>query len=524
MTQSVPTRVILTAALGLGVAGDHLLRTSSGPGLNFVLLFAGLAASLAVVTVSSDSRLSGEAWAWVAAGLACSLGLLWRGSGLIRFLCFVAACAAFTLPTLRAGRAWIRHSGVLDYVEAAFGAALHAGFGAFGLMRHRLPTVGSSEHPDGPSTALRLTRAAVVGAALATLPLIVFGSLFTSADPVFARLLGDLVRVDLGDIASHIAATAILTWLACGYLVGAFRGTGVPAAQRIRASVPTLGTVEIGVALGLVNALFLGFVAVQFRYLFGGSAWVEVTPGLTYAEYAREGFFQLVAAVALALPWLLAAHALLGERTHRDRTLFRALGGAQVLLLLAIVVSAIQRMSAYQDAYGLSEDRIVASAILFWLAGVVLWFGGTVLTGRRDRFAAGFVVSAFVLVGSLPVLNPAGWAARYNLEHRDELGSLDVPYLTHLGSDAVPYMAEVLQTLAPADQCRVSRAYLDRWGPDHVVDWKAYNWSEARARQIVAAHGTQLEQIQGERLCLEMAGRLMPRTDPTPDELPDATP
>ena len=44
---------------------------------------------------------------------------------------------------------------------------------------------------------------------------------------------------------------------------------------------------------------------VQFRYLFGGAALVQVSETLTYAEYARRGFFELVAVAALLLPIML---------------------------------------------------------------------------------------------------------------------------------------------------------------------------------------------------------------------------
>ena len=130
----------------------------------------------------------------------------------------------------------------------------------------------------------------------------------------------------------------------------------------------------MAIALGLVDLLFLAFVIVQFRYLFGGAELVEVTPGLTYAAYAREGFFQLVVATALGLPWLLVSDSLLGEGKGSARWSFRALAGAQLVLLVAIVASALQRMRVYLDAYGLTEDRFVATAVLLWLA---LWWSGS---------------------------------------------------------------------------------------------------------------------------------------------------
>ena len=68
----------------------------------------------------------------------------------------------------------------------------------------------------------------------------------------------------------------------------------------------TLGTVEVGVILGLINLLFLSFVIFQLPYLFGGMELVQNTPDFKLAEYARRGFGELVAVAALVLPMLLS--------------------------------------------------------------------------------------------------------------------------------------------------------------------------------------------------------------------------
>jgi hypothetical protein len=254
-------------------------------------------------------------------------------------------------------------------------------------------------------------------------------------------------------------------------------------------------------ALGLVDLLFLAFVIVQFRYLFGGGVWVELTPGLTYAAYARAGFFQLVAAVALSVPWLLLTHALLHEHGFRARATFAALGGVQLLLLVAIVASAMQRMLTYQAAYGLTELRIVVTAVLVWLTVVLVWFGATVLSGRRHRFVPGAVVTAFLLVGALQLINPAGWAARHNLDRIEEPGGVDVEYLGALGSDAAPLLVSRLGELAQGDQCLVASRLLGRWGPERPADWKSYNWSESRARHAVRENLVTLRRLSVSEGC-----------------------
>jgi hypothetical protein len=276
---------------------------------------------------------------------------------------------------------------------------------------------------------------------------------------------------------------------------------------------PTLKPGEVAVALGLVDFLFLAFVLVQFRYLFGGGEMVEVTPGLTYADYAREGFFQLVVATGLGLPWLLAADRLSGKPDEPNRRSFQVLAGAQLLLLLAIVASAVQRMRAYLDAYGLTEDRFVAMAILVWLALLVAWFGATVLRGRRSPFAFGALVSGYALLAVLHLSNPTARAARSHLDRAamgqssspaarqapgaeagptDSTPGLDVSYLSHLGSDATPILVERLGELPAEARSEVASALLSRWGPDREFDWRSWNLADWRARRIVREESQRL--------------------------------
>ena len=495
MTDRVmPVTAILAAGIGLGVAGDRLLWESTGPGLNVFLLFAGLAASMWIVAQRGGSPLSREASWWVGAGILCAAALLWRGSEFLRFGAFLAACTAFALPALNAGEAWIKRCGILDVVEAGAGAGLHSALASTRLFGREHWIEGGADEFGGTTRAV--VRTALGGLLLALVPLMVFGALFISADEVFATIVGDFVRIDLQSFASHVMVIAGLSWLACGYLVGVSSGTRLEGIRRLLPARPTLGIAQVATALGLVDLLFLIFVVVQFRYLFGGGAWVEVTPDLTYAEYARAGFFQLIAAVALAIPWLLATHALLSD-SPRARTVYRGFAGVHLLLLLVIVASAIQRMLVYRTAYGLTEDRVVAIGVLGWLTAVLAWFGATVLSDRRDRFAFGGLVTAFGLVVVLQFINPAGLVARHNLDRAEELGGVDVEYLGSLGSDAVPLLLGRLDELPNEQQCVVASRLLERWGPEETPDWRSFNWSDRRALQAVKDEVRSLRTLAG---------------------------
>ncbi|MDH3222747.1 MAG: hypothetical protein OEO23_03455, partial [Gemmatimonadota bacterium] len=105
--RGLPRTAILAAGIGMGFAGDQLLRAPGGPGLNFFLLFVALAASAWIVWRSSEAAvISREAWLWIGVGVLCGAALMWRGSDLLRVGTFLAACTAFALPALDVGRAW----------------------------------------------------------------------------------------------------------------------------------------------------------------------------------------------------------------------------------------------------------------------------------------------------------------------------------------------------------------------------------------------------------------------------------
>src|SRR5439155_15568837 len=126
---------------------------------------------------------------------------------------------------------------------------------------------------------------------------------------------------------------------------------------------------------------------------FGGDTRVQVTPGLTYAEYARHGFFELVTVSALVLPVLLATHWQLKKEKRGHDWLFRLLAGVLVLQLFVVMASAMQRMLIYHVAYGMTELRFYTTAFMGWLAIVWVWFLATVLRGQRKRFAFGALVT-----------------------------------------------------------------------------------------------------------------------------------
>jgi len=245
----------------------------------------------------------------------------------------------------------------------------------------------------------------------------------------------------------------------------------------------TLGTIEIGVILGLLNLLFLSFVIIQVPYLFGGMDLVQTTPDFKLAEYARRGFGELVAVSALVLPMLLASHWLIRKENPFTEKLFRMLAGVQIALLFVIMASAVQRLMLLTGnlGYGLTTVRLYPLIFMSWLAIVFVWFGVTVLRGARKHFAWGALWSAFLILGATHVLNPDEFIVKTNIALMREGREFDARYNSNLSDDALPVLVNSFVELNEVDQGIVLRT-LARRNCEKSAETDLRSWNYARTR------------------------------------------
>jgi hypothetical protein len=248
----------------------------------------------------------------------------------------------------------------------------------------------------------------------------------------------------------------------------------------------TLGSVEVGVILGLMNLLFLSFVIFQIPYLFGGMDLVQNTPDFKLAEYARRGFGELVAVSALVLPVLLVSHWLVKKESPFTEKLFRTLAAVQIALLFVIMASAAQRLVLLTGnlGYGLTTVRLYPMIVMIWLAVVFAWFSLTVLRGARQYFAWGALWSAFLILGATHFLDPDAFIVRTNLALMQQGREFDAKYNASLSADATPALMQAFETLSSDDQIaaveKIAREYC---GNIDGGDLRSWNWSRWQAAQ-----------------------------------------
>ncbi|TNH31438.1 DUF4173 domain-containing protein [Micromonospora orduensis] len=314
------------------------------------------------------------------------------------------------------------------------------------LLAATLPPAATVRALPWAARGLRSRRAAgsgievgrvVTSLAISAGLLLLFGMLFSSADAVFA----DLVTGLLPDISppGMIGWAFRLLLIGGGLLGAAYLLSRPPDLEGLR---PEPGRpahrLEWTIPLVLLDALFAAFVLVQLTVLFGGAGHVLRTAGLTYAEYARGGFWQLLAVTGLTLLVIAIAARRAPKATRADRVLVRVLLGTLTALSLVIVASALYRMQVYADAYGATRLRLVVATTELWLGLLFVLVGVAVVRLRAEWLPRLVIGTAVLALLGLALVNPDRLIAERNVDRYLDTGRLDVSYLSGLSADAVP--------------------------------------------------------------------------------------
>ena len=478
--QRVALALLLSAPM-LGAAGDFLFH-GRPIGINALLFSVAFVVTLAILLRIGKVPMHQGRRLMVVPLILFAGMLAWHDSPLLLATNLLAVAGAVTLGALRrSGGGRLRTSEISDYVAGAASAGAATFAGTIELMEKDLPwqRIGAT---------VRSHRSAALGRGLAlSLPfLALFGGLFVAADAVFRSLLVGAVP-DLRHVWSHLLIAAGVAWLSAGLLrdlVASRDADRLVAPMALTAGLPKvrLGSTEVAAALAALDVLFLAFVIVQVRYLFGGQSLVQARVHLTYAQYARHGFFELVVVAMLVLPVLLLANAIVRERTR----IVRGLSALLIGLVFVVLASALDRMRLYQREYGLTELRVYATGLILWLGVLLVWFALTVVRGRPRAFAFGAILAGFAATVVLNAVNPDALIARTNLARPH----VDVAYLGRLSDDAVPGLLERLPVLAEPRRRALAAALLRR-GEAHggLLGWNA---SRTRADRLLREHQAEL--------------------------------
>lgn len=429
--------------------------------------------------------------AWTAAGAlvlaALSFNFCLSSSGFIKFL---------DLAFLTAGGAY--------FVFAAFRQNGRIQSGFVRDVGNSLFITPFSNYGACPNAAVQLfghTRAGrvkwvLLGLLLALPVTVIAAALLMSGDVMFRSLLSfsieDFWRQALLVLLQAALGIPVAFWF-FGLLYGSKNEKEQPSpAVPIKERKAAPGTLFYAALTPLCILYILYFVSQSGYFL---SAFQSLLPqGFGYAEYARQGFFELCA-VAVINFVVIGLTALFCRRDEKGRLPLAARIYSIVLsvLTLALIASALSKMVMYIDSFGLTTMRIYPTWFMILLACFFLLL---IIKMIWPRFlfqrAAALVFAALFLC--LSFANIDAVTAKYNVKWYQE-GKIDwmgAAALQSLDDSAAQYLLPLYLDTGTNSEVRMDcEDYLQRVYNRYSGEYKNYNYASSRAHELLTAAGFQ---------------------------------
>jgi len=326
--------------------------------------------------------------------------------------------------------------------------------------------------------------------------LFIFLILLSSADLVFKKYVGSLLDFHISsNLFGHLLLIGFITSLFMGAYALLFVDSREPDVVLRDQPKVRLGSTEASVVLGLVTFLFLVFVLIQITYLFGGQNTI-ISTGYTYAEYARKGFFELIAVAVLSFGLLLVMNRVALRETLQQKMMFMWLSGVLIIEVLVIMLSAHKRLSLYEQAYGFTVLRLISHIFIAWLAVVFVMLAVSIIREQKEnQLAFGILISMIAFMVFTNLMNPEAFIARENIQRLHDTGKVDISYLSSLSADATPQVARLLNdSNADVSKTVAFRLYYKQADLTTTYKhWQSNNRSIKQAQQLLKDHQDTLE-------------------------------
>jgi hypothetical protein len=265
---------------------------------------------------------------------------------------------------------------------------------------------------------------------------------------------------------------------------------------------------EFIMVLGAVAILFGIFIMIQFQYLFSQPSTAQLQEigiqSLTYSEYVRKGFFELLIVAGLVIGIISFVIRSLKKIGGKEKILIQTFGGMVVLETSLILWSDFQRLILYAQENGLTRARIIGFIFLVYLAYLLVVMLIELVYRMTQKQLFGVIIPVTLLVlASFTLVNIDGLiATQFKPTVNKEI---DYFYITSLSSDTYPVWKEAIsdatQTIAEAqskeklDAEDYRKLFYVRQTLESIQfqmrqtenkNWQSYNFAQASARSYIA--------------------------------------
>ena len=302
----------------------------------------------------------------------------------------------------------------------------------------------------------------LLGIVIALPIVLIAAGLLSSADAVFRKMTTDFMNWIRPDNIFNVVIRVTFLFFASYALTSYLCKRSIPEEVKDRRKGEPVLAITI---MSLLSLLYLLFSGIQIFGLFLGK--MQLPEGYTYAQYAREGFFQLLAVSILNLILVLVCLSF-----FRESKVLKVIMTIMSLCTFIMIASSVMRMIIYIRYYYLTFLRIF---VLWMLVVLFVMFIGVLINIYRESFplfrygvvmvtvlclALSFshpdYIIARVNIANAPGADGTGWEESVAQDYGDDFfagpffrGSEynDYSYLSDLSADAAPVIIPYMESL-----------------------------------------------------------------------------
>lgn len=297
--------------------------------------------------------------------------------------------------------------------------------------------------------------------------------LLNSADAIFSKYIGKGVQLLWNNIVVSPNLFLVITLMLIGFFgiytfLSALTLNNQPDSVREEKKKNPVIAITF---TAMITAIYFIFSIIQIVFLFSGG--LLLPEGYTYAEYAHQGFFQLLFLCIFNFVMVLCCMSMF-EKNKWLKIILLIFSGCTYVM----IASSAYRMILYISSYHLTFLRLL---VLWFLALLVVLMAGVMWNiGKKEismfRFSV-VVVTVFYLALSFSHFDY--WIAKYNIaQMENQMSYDDVYYLCNLSLDAAPELSKIDQK---SDYNNMLKDYFKQIREENQVTIRTFNLSKYQA-------------------------------------------
>lgn len=292
----------------------------------------------------------------------------------------------------------------------------------------------------------------IIGIAVAVIPTVLILGLL-SYDENFSDLMFNIFDFDGLDIFSNIVS--IIFGIPVGmYLFGGFVSSSdnkCSTHMTEESCSSSYQKMKIAPAVTIIAAvlpilfIYVVFFISQWSYYVSGFTGV-LPESFSYAEYAREGFFQLCIVSVINLLIIIAVITFMKRNSKGASALLKVISIIFSVFTLVLISTAIAKLVMYINCYGLTPKRVHAAWFMVVLAVIFILIAIKQFVKKFNVVAISIAVTV-IMFALISIPNTDGFIAKYNVDRYLDgtLATVDIDAMRELGDAAVPQMVRLYE-------------------------------------------------------------------------------